>query len=626
MAGRLLLHATRALMDHKRERDDGGHEGQPVPLAFVIGAVIMLVVTPVATLFIIWKYCWRPSRLQAAAARAQAAIDGAGNPTATGLGKDELDAIPATVYSTQQRGGSSRCSNNGDKWKGGAKEGDSAREDEVEDVDVERQGCPPACLFLQVSHSEHRSSSTSRKQVEGPEAVVIHVAGGEPLHREAEAGHHKDGLLRKDGEIRALAVDEPIPSASGGGNGRQPGVKGGGDLLHSQPQPVEPIDSEPHLPAVKPTRAEPCLQVSGSTEVEVRDHRFEAERRSSTQQEQGGQSASGTQSVFECLSEVGREDVGDGARSTEGSAGRHERGAQEVLHGGDEAARSEERGSREGEGWRSMGRKEGVSPLPSVRAGRSVLVRPDDADTESQSVDATCAVCLGEFETGELVKTLPSCDHTFHALCIDAWLGKRASCPNCRQPVRVERSAADSDGGAGNGGSFTGSAPSLTTARVVAAGSPAVGGRSQLPRTVTTPTWLATQVFGSREGLPFPPAVDRSDDLLPHSAGLLLSFITRAEREQPAPQERRHGHRPAGGEVRRSETVAAVNFPEPRGVQRTAAPSGRRLSGSASAGSPSFWAPATASRAAVPAWRRSFGLPSGRGAGSQTRTDENSRE
>ncbi|KAL9673285.1 hypothetical protein QQ045_029541 [Rhodiola kirilowii] len=43
-----------------------------------------------------------------------------------------------------------------------------------------------------------------------------------------------------------------------------------------------------------------------------------------------------------------------------------------------------------------------------------------------------CPVCLTEFEEGECVKMLPSCQHLFHPECIDTWLLSRASCPICR--------------------------------------------------------------------------------------------------------------------------------------------------------------------------------------------------
>jgi len=55
-------------------------------------------------------------------------------------------------------------------------------------------------------------------------------------------------------------------------------------------------------------------------------------------------------------------------------------------------------------------------------------VAPEGEDDE----DCTCAVCLGEFEEGEELRTLPECMHSFHVACIDPWLSSRSSCPVCR--------------------------------------------------------------------------------------------------------------------------------------------------------------------------------------------------
>ncbi|GAX78745.1 hypothetical protein CEUSTIGMA_g6182.t1 [Chlamydomonas eustigma] len=42
-----------------------------------------------------------------------------------------------------------------------------------------------------------------------------------------------------------------------------------------------------------------------------------------------------------------------------------------------------------------------------------------------------CAICLGAFEAGELVRTLP-CSHDFHQDCIDSWMIYHVTCPMCR--------------------------------------------------------------------------------------------------------------------------------------------------------------------------------------------------
>ena len=60
-------------------------------------------------------------------------------------------------------------------------------------------------------------------------------------------------------------------------------------------------------------------------------------------------------------------------------------------------------------------------------------------EEESQSgagggrVNAECAVCLDAFRSGDRCRVIPSCCHTFHVHCADAWLSKRSVCPICRR-------------------------------------------------------------------------------------------------------------------------------------------------------------------------------------------------
>ena len=53
-------------------------------------------------------------------------------------------------------------------------------------------------------------------------------------------------------------------------------------------------------------------------------------------------------------------------------------------------------------------------------------------DGDDDQGGGTCAVCLGDFEEGEELKTLPECMHSFHVSCIDMWLYSHTSCPICR--------------------------------------------------------------------------------------------------------------------------------------------------------------------------------------------------
>ncbi|CAL5038854.1 unnamed protein product [Urochloa decumbens] len=73
-----------------------------------------------------------------------------------------------------------------------------------------------------------------------------------------------------------------------------------------------------------------------------------------------------------------------------------------------------------------------AGPTPSLPAFayncRSLQRKVADAGEEA----AACSVCLGAFESGEIVKLLPVCLHLYHAECIDPWLRKHSTCPVCQ--------------------------------------------------------------------------------------------------------------------------------------------------------------------------------------------------
>ena len=46
--------------------------------------------------------------------------------------------------------------------------------------------------------------------------------------------------------------------------------------------------------------------------------------------------------------------------------------------------------------------------------------------------DNICSICLCEYQPKETLRTIPECNHYFHANCIDGWLRMNATCPLCR--------------------------------------------------------------------------------------------------------------------------------------------------------------------------------------------------
>ncbi|KAL2543737.1 RING/U-box superfamily protein [Forsythia ovata] len=66
-----------------------------------------------------------------------------------------------------------------------------------------------------------------------------------------------------------------------------------------------------------------------------------------------------------------------------------------------------------------------IASYPKMVLGESRrLPKPSD--------DVTCPICLADYQPKETLKTIPECNHYFHAACIDEWLMLNATCPICR--------------------------------------------------------------------------------------------------------------------------------------------------------------------------------------------------
>ncbi|KAL3083491.1 hypothetical protein niasHS_011293 [Heterodera schachtii] len=58
---------------------------------------------------------------------------------------------------------------------------------------------------------------------------------------------------------------------------------------------------------------------------------------------------------------------------------------------------------------------------------------------EGEQSAESCAICLGNYEHGESVITLPCAKgkHEFHTKCIQLWFKKHINCPICRKEIGV---------------------------------------------------------------------------------------------------------------------------------------------------------------------------------------------
>ncbi|KAJ1665689.1 hypothetical protein IW140_001539 [Coemansia sp. RSA 1813] len=59
---------------------------------------------------------------------------------------------------------------------------------------------------------------------------------------------------------------------------------------------------------------------------------------------------------------------------------------------------------------------------------------PHDAE------DSMCAICLNDYEDGDILRLLP-CKHHMHQACVDEWLHINRSCPLCKREVIGEGAA-----------------------------------------------------------------------------------------------------------------------------------------------------------------------------------------
>ncbi|MCO5549863.1 hypothetical protein L7F22_003337 [Adiantum nelumboides] len=99
-------------------------------------------------------------------------------------------------------------------------------------------------------------------------------------------------------------------------------------------------------------------------------------------------------------------------------------------------------------------------------------------DEEGKQMTKECAVCLCEFESGEMLRLLPACDHLFHKDCIDMWLFSNTTCPLCRLSLLKPKK--------GSNGTSAHQLPESVDLQPML-------GSSHTPMVVTTSAWLCQQ-------------------------------------------------------------------------------------------------------------------------------------
>jgi hypothetical protein len=78
-----------------------------------------------------------------------------------------------------------------------------------------------------------------------------------------------------------------------------------------------------------------------------------------------------------------------------------------------------------------------VDPPKVCGASQNLIdALPLERFSASTCCETSCAVCLCDFQGGDMLRRLP-CRHSFHRACVDKWLMHKKVCPLCVQDVEV---------------------------------------------------------------------------------------------------------------------------------------------------------------------------------------------
>jgi hypothetical protein len=92
--------------------------------------------------------------------------------------------------------------------------------------------------------------------------------------------------------------------------------------------------------------------------------------------------------------------------------------------------------------WGQVSRLSGYAAVQGLSkegglAPKQILALPSAEMPEHPgAVDEECPICLNVLKSGDTVRQLGPCGHTFHRSCIDLWLLRRADCPLCKRQVK----------------------------------------------------------------------------------------------------------------------------------------------------------------------------------------------
>ncbi|XP_054824056.1 putative RING-H2 finger protein ATL69 [Prosopis cineraria] len=74
-----------------------------------------------------------------------------------------------------------------------------------------------------------------------------------------------------------------------------------------------------------------------------------------------------------------------------------------------------------------------VMGLDGATIEKYPMTRIGDSGRLPDPNNNVCSICLSDYQPEDTLRTIPDCNHYFHAQCIDGWLRMNATCPLCRK-------------------------------------------------------------------------------------------------------------------------------------------------------------------------------------------------
>ena len=68
----------------------------------------------------------------------------------------------------------------------------------------------------------------------------------------------------------------------------------------------------------------------------------------------------------------------------------------------------------------------------NIKEINDTIGKPIYINKKDECLNKECLICLEKFEYKKYKRILPCCKNVYHKTCIDKWLKKNSSCPNCR--------------------------------------------------------------------------------------------------------------------------------------------------------------------------------------------------